>query len=206
MWDEITYPFPNWISNLTPHFTHCACNYLSMLGSKLIHVGKRGPGGLFINIHWLNQHWTYGMDQWLDPHETIWCNHSSKPSFQNKPLLKLGFGGGVGVVVCVCVCVCVGGGGGGGGYYIPPFIWIYMLANTILKRYVSSTRSKKVMWHYFGAYRSAVEQILSHWSLYKNVCRQHFQMHLFDISLDIVVSCLKIHLILGLRDKITPSH
>ena len=48
-WDEITYPFPNfnvaavdvceWISNFIPHY--CACNYLSMLGLKLVHFSKR---------------------------------------------------------------------------------------------------------------------------------------------------------------------
>ena len=53
MCDEITYPFPNfngctvevwkWISNFIPHF---ACDYLSMLGLKLIHVRKGGPWGL----------------------------------------------------------------------------------------------------------------------------------------------------------------
>ena len=50
VWDRITYPFLNfngctvevyeWISNFIPHF---GCNYLSMLGLKLIHVSKRGP-------------------------------------------------------------------------------------------------------------------------------------------------------------------
>ena len=53
MWDEITYPFPNfngctvevweWISNIIPHFTG-ECDYLSMLGIKLIHVTKCAPG------------------------------------------------------------------------------------------------------------------------------------------------------------------
>ena len=55
MWDEITYPFLNyngatvevkeWISNFIPHFTW-VCDYLSMLGLKLIHVIKRGPRSL----------------------------------------------------------------------------------------------------------------------------------------------------------------
>ena len=55
VWDEITYPFPNfngcivevweWISNVTPHSNN-GCNYLSMLGLKLIYVGKRGHRGV----------------------------------------------------------------------------------------------------------------------------------------------------------------
>ena len=53
VWYGITYPFPNfngatvevweWISNFISHFTHRACDYLSMLGFKLYHVDKRGP-------------------------------------------------------------------------------------------------------------------------------------------------------------------
>ena len=63
MWAEITYPFLNfngctiavyeWISNPPPppphthththtHTLYNGCNYLSMLGLKLIHVSKRG--------------------------------------------------------------------------------------------------------------------------------------------------------------------
>ena len=52
MWDEITYPFPNfnssgigvweWMNNFIPHVTGHMF-YLSMLGLKLIHVSKRGP-------------------------------------------------------------------------------------------------------------------------------------------------------------------
>ena len=47
----ITYWFPNfngatnevpeWIRNFTPHFN--GCNYVSILGFKLIHVSKEGP-------------------------------------------------------------------------------------------------------------------------------------------------------------------
>ena len=47
VWDEITNPFPNfniatievweWISNFIPHFTACMCDYLYMLGLKIIH-------------------------------------------------------------------------------------------------------------------------------------------------------------------------
>ena len=33
------------MSNLKPHFT--ACDYLSMLGLKLIHIDERGPSYLF---------------------------------------------------------------------------------------------------------------------------------------------------------------
>ena len=57
MWDEITYPFPNfngatvevweWITNLISHFMMGVISnsdLLSMLGFKLIHVGKRVPG------------------------------------------------------------------------------------------------------------------------------------------------------------------
>ena len=53
VWDEITYQFPNfngytvevweWISNFTTHVIITACDYLSMLGLKSIHVSKRGP-------------------------------------------------------------------------------------------------------------------------------------------------------------------
>ena len=48
---EITYPFPNnsvavevweWISN-SSHI-YWACDHLSMLGLKVIHVSKGGPG------------------------------------------------------------------------------------------------------------------------------------------------------------------
>ena len=51
VWDEIAYPFPNfngitvevweWINN----FTHIlwACDYLSILGLKLIHISRRDP-------------------------------------------------------------------------------------------------------------------------------------------------------------------
>ena len=52
MWNEITYPFPNfnggtvevweWISDIIPHFTG-ACDYLSMLGLKLIHISEWCP-------------------------------------------------------------------------------------------------------------------------------------------------------------------
>ena len=53
MWDEITYLSPyfngatvevwEWISNFIQHanFTQHACDYLSMLGLKLIHIIKR---------------------------------------------------------------------------------------------------------------------------------------------------------------------
>ena len=55
VWDEITYPFPNfnsctvevweWISNFISLYN--GCNYLSMLGLKLINISKRGAMGLF---------------------------------------------------------------------------------------------------------------------------------------------------------------
>ena len=51
VWDKITNPFPNfneaivevwdWISNFIPLYD--GCNYLSMLGLKLNHGGKRAP-------------------------------------------------------------------------------------------------------------------------------------------------------------------
>ena len=55
VWDEIIYPFSNfndctvevgeWISNFIPHFIfRNGCDYLSMLGSKLNQISKRGPG------------------------------------------------------------------------------------------------------------------------------------------------------------------
>ena len=58
MWDEITYLFPNFSgctlkfpllkfgngSNFNPHFImYNKCDYLSMVGLKLIHVSKRDP-------------------------------------------------------------------------------------------------------------------------------------------------------------------
>ena len=53
MWDDITYPFPNfnsttvevweWISKFH-HTLYWACAYLSMLGFKLNHVSKTAPG------------------------------------------------------------------------------------------------------------------------------------------------------------------
>ena len=58
MWDEITYPFLNfnvctvevyeWMSNFT---LHNGCNYLSMLGLKLIHVSKWVTGHQDVRIH-----------------------------------------------------------------------------------------------------------------------------------------------------------
>ena len=59
VWNKITYPFPNirgytvevweWISNFIPHFM--GCDYLSMLGLKLIHVSKkRGPVEVIIKF------------------------------------------------------------------------------------------------------------------------------------------------------------
>ena len=51
MWDEITYPFSNfmrctvevleWISNFVMHFI--MCNYMSMLELKLFCVSKKSP-------------------------------------------------------------------------------------------------------------------------------------------------------------------
>ena len=51
VWDEVIYPFPHikgaavevweWISNFIPHFV-TGCNYVSMLGLKLVYVSKRG--------------------------------------------------------------------------------------------------------------------------------------------------------------------
>ena len=61
VWDEITYPFPNfngavvegwkWISNFIPHF-YWACDYLTMLVLKLIHVSKRDGwmGGFSVKL------------------------------------------------------------------------------------------------------------------------------------------------------------
>ena len=49
IWDEITYPFPNFNSCTVDkwfHFTlYNGCNYLFMLGLKLIHVNAKGPEG-----------------------------------------------------------------------------------------------------------------------------------------------------------------
>ena len=56
VWIEIDYPFPNvngatigiweWISKFNLTF-HNGCKYLSMLGSKLNHVDKRGPASIY---------------------------------------------------------------------------------------------------------------------------------------------------------------
>ena len=53
VWDEITYSFPNfngatvevweWMSNVIPHFIW-VCDFISMLGFKLIHVDKKVRG------------------------------------------------------------------------------------------------------------------------------------------------------------------
>ena len=58
-WDDITYPFPNfngatvevweWINNIHP-ILYWACDYLSMMGLKLIHVSRRGPEASFTNV------------------------------------------------------------------------------------------------------------------------------------------------------------
>ena len=48
VWDEITYPFPNFNGCRYFHITlYNVCNYFSMLGLKLIHVSKRGHWGCF---------------------------------------------------------------------------------------------------------------------------------------------------------------
>ena len=60
VWDKITYPLPNfigatvevweWIKKFHPtHYN--GCNYLSMLGSKLIHVTKGAPGRQPVAYH-----------------------------------------------------------------------------------------------------------------------------------------------------------
>ena len=42
MWDEITYPFPNF-NCFTHYLLYNGCYYLCMMGLKFIHVSKRGP-------------------------------------------------------------------------------------------------------------------------------------------------------------------
>ena len=55
VWDYIIYPFPNlgrWSLRMDKLFLlaiYNGCNYLSMLGFKLIHVSRRGP--------WMNWKW-----------------------------------------------------------------------------------------------------------------------------------------------------
>ena len=47
LWDEITYPFPNFVGNCTIEVWGWITNvmpYFIMLGSKLIHVSKRVCG------------------------------------------------------------------------------------------------------------------------------------------------------------------
>ena len=53
-YDAITYPFPHFngwelIKRIHPTL-YDGCDYLSMLGSKLIHVSKRGPRSLTADI------------------------------------------------------------------------------------------------------------------------------------------------------------
>ena len=51
VWNDITYPFTNLAVHRTPlgldqsfhHTLYNGCNYLSILGLKLIHVSKEGP-------------------------------------------------------------------------------------------------------------------------------------------------------------------
>ena len=60
VWDEITYPFPNfnsctvevweWISNIISHIAGHVITY-PMLWLKLIHVGKRGPSHCLMIQH-----------------------------------------------------------------------------------------------------------------------------------------------------------
>ena len=66
-WSEVIYPFPNfnggtvevweWISNFIQHSTPWTCDYLSMLGLKLIHVNKRGPYQYFPRDSYYNANW-----------------------------------------------------------------------------------------------------------------------------------------------------
>ena len=58
VWDKITYPFPNFNSctvdvlgmdKLFHPTLYNGCNYLSMLGFKLIHVSKRTPGDIYLH-------------------------------------------------------------------------------------------------------------------------------------------------------------
>ena len=44
----------------TPHWV---CDYLCIRGLNVIHLGKRGPIGVFTNIDWLNCHGLYGIDK-----------------------------------------------------------------------------------------------------------------------------------------------
>ena len=63
MWDEITYPFPNFcwglfLDNKFHHALHNGCDYLFMLELKLIHVSKMGPRCVrkYDCLFWLT-HW-----------------------------------------------------------------------------------------------------------------------------------------------------
>ena len=58
MWDEITYQYPNFYGGrlkfgngkvISPN-TLLACDYLTMLWFKLIHISKRAPGAPFTNM------------------------------------------------------------------------------------------------------------------------------------------------------------
>ena len=58
VWGEIGYPFPNfkgctvevweWIDNFIPHLVN-GCNYLSILGLKLIVLAQGAPGPIFVS-------------------------------------------------------------------------------------------------------------------------------------------------------------
>ena len=88
MCDEIPDLFPNfngetiweWISNFITLYN--GCNYLSMLGLKLIHVNKRGPCWSKV-IEWKFPHYILMIVQMIDAAHLHDCvNNSSIPSWR----------------------------------------------------------------------------------------------------------------------------
>ena len=64
MWDEITYSPPNFKGATL----YNGCNYLSMLGFKLIHISKRGPSKQFSWKETIRDIWH---NMWYSWHETL---------------------------------------------------------------------------------------------------------------------------------------
>ena len=52
-----------WMGKAFHPTLYWACDYLSMLGLKLIHVSKRGPGTFFYNRDWLCQYRDLSLDK-----------------------------------------------------------------------------------------------------------------------------------------------
>ena len=91
MWGEITYPIPNFNGVINPQL-YKGCNYLSMLGLKLIHVSKRALG---VSVLWRQK-----------------VVSMTTLGFYPRPVLAFEASFGLRVLslpasVCVCVRLCV---------------------------------------------------------------------------------------------------